>query len=207
MPAAVTYMEPHRRRVRGVKNGKTVVDSEHALLVHRPGCPPTYAFPQRDVDGVAVAPEPEPDAPGYVAVAWDAVDSWFEEDEQVHGHPRNPYHRVDCLRSGRRLRVEAAGITLVDTAETLAVYETALEPRLYVDPRLVQMEHLQRTATETYCSYKGTATYWSAHIGNLVIDDIAWSYESPLSESSPLRHFISFDESKVTVVHDLPLPG
>ncbi len=105
------------------------------------------------------------------------------------------------------LRVEAAGITLVDTAETLAVYETALEPRLYVDPRLVQMEHLRRTATETYCSYKGTATYWSAHIGNLVIDDIAWSYESPLSESSPLRHFMSFDESKVTVVHDLPLPG
>ena len=162
---------------------------------------------KRDVDGVAVAPEPEPDAPGYVAVAWDAVDSWFEEDEQVLGHPRNPYHRVDCLRSGRRLRVEAAGVTLVDTAETLAVYETALEPRLYVDPRLVQMEHLRRTATETYCSYKGTATYWSAHIGNLVIDDIAWSYESPLSESSPLRHFISFDESKVTVVHDLPLPG
>ena len=47
-------------------------------------------------------------APGYVTVEWDDVDAWFEEDEQVFGHPRNPYHRVDCLRSGRRLRVEAA---------------------------------------------------------------------------------------------------
>ena len=205
MPAAVTYMEPHRRRVRGIKNDATVVDSERALLVHRPGRPPSYAFPEADVNGVAAAPEQ--DAPGYVAVAWDAVDSWFEENEQVFGHPRNPYHRVDCLRSGRRLSVEAAGVTLVDTAETLAVYETALEPRLYVDPRFVHMDLLRRSATETYCSYKGTATYWTAHIGDVVLDDIAWSYEDPLSESSPLQHFLSFDDNKVTVAHDLPSEG
>ncbi len=72
--------------------------------------------------------------PGYVTVEWDAADAWFEEDEQVFGHTRNPYHRVDCLRSGRRLHVEAGGVTLVDTTETLAVFETALEPRLYVHP-------------------------------------------------------------------------
>ena len=106
--------------------------------------------------------QPETDAPGYVTVAWDAVDAWFEEDEQVFGHPRNPYHRVDCLRSERRLRVEAAGATLVDTADTLVVYETALEPRLYVDPRLVRIELLRGVATQTYCPYKGTATYWTA---------------------------------------------
>ena len=43
--------------------------------------------------------QPDGDAPGYVTVAWDAVDAWFEEDEEIFGHPRNPYHRVDCLRS------------------------------------------------------------------------------------------------------------
>ena len=205
MPAAVTYMEPHRRRVRGMKDGVTIVDSDRVLLVHRPGRPPTYAFPVGDIDGLPA--EPEQDAPGYVAVAWDAVDSWFEEDEQVFGHPRNPYHRVDCLRSGRRLRVEAAGVTLVDTAETLAVYETALEPRLYVDPRFVRMDLLHRSATETYCSYKGIATYWTARIGDAVLDDIAWSYEDPLPESSALQHFLSFDDSRVTVVHNLPAAG
>ncbi len=205
MPAGVTYMEPHRRRVRGVKDDVTVVDSERALLVHRPGRPPTYAFPEGDVNGVAAAPEQ--DAPGYVAVVWDAVDAWFEEGEQVLGHPRNPYHRVDCLRSGRRLHVVAAGATLVDTTETLAVYETALEPRLYVDPRFVRMDLLHHSATETYCSYKGTATYWSARIGDIVLDDIAWCYEDPLPESSALRHFLSFDDSRVTVVHNLPTAG
>ena len=205
MPAAVTYLEPHRRRVRGTKDGVTVIDSEQTLLVHRPGFPPTYAFPAHDVD--VVGAQPDDDAPGYVTVAWDAVDAWFEEDEQVFGHPRNPYHRVDCLRSGRRLRVEASAETLVDTADTLAVYETALEPRLYVDPHFVRMELLRPSTTQTYCPYKGTATYWTACIGDVVVDDVAWSYEDPLPESTPLRHFLSFDDSKVTVVHDLPSAG
>jgi uncharacterized protein (DUF427 family) len=205
MPAPVTYLEPHRRRVRGIKDGGTVIDSEQPLLVHRPGCPPTYAFPASDVE--AVPSQPESDAPGYVTVAWDAVDAWFEEGEQVFGHPRNPYHRVDCLRSERQLRVEAAGVTLVDTADTLAVYETALEPRLYVDPGFVHMDLLRASTTQTYCPYKGTATYWTAHIGHIVLDDVAWSYEDPLPESALLQHLLSFDDSKVTVVHDLPPAG
>ena len=202
LPAPVTYLEPHRRRVRGVKDGATLIDSEQVLLIHRPGRPPTYAFPEGDVDGVPA--EPEPDAAGYVVVAWDALDAWFEEDEQVFGHPRNPYHRVDCLRSARRLRVEVGAATLVDTTETLAVYETALEPRLYVDPRSVRMDLLRPSATQTYCPYKGTATYWTASVGDLVVNDVAWSYEEPLPESSPLQHFLSFDDSRATVVHDLP---
>ncbi len=205
IPGPVSYLEPHRRRVRGMKQGVTVIDSERVLLVHRPGRPPTYAFPSGDVAGVPAGPEE--DATGYVTVAWDAVDAWFEEDEEVFGHPRNPYHRVDCLRSGRRLRVEAGGDTLVDTTDTLAVYETALEPRLYVDSRFVRMDLLTTSATQTYCPYKGTASYWTAHIGDVVLDDIAWSYEEPLPESIPLGHFLSFDEKRVTVADDLPAAG
>lgn len=206
IPPSVTYLEPHRRRVRGMRDGVAVIDSERALLVHREGHPPRYAFPAGVVH--TVTSEPVGDAPGYVTVPWDAVDAWFEEDEEVlGGHPRNPYHRVDCLHSRRSLRVDAAGVTLVDTTETLAVYETALEPRLYVDPRFVRMEYLERSETETYCSYKGTATYWSARIDGVTLADVAWSYESPLSESAPLQHFLSFDDSKVTVVHNLPPPG
>jgi uncharacterized protein (DUF427 family) len=202
VPEDVAYIEPFRRRVRGVKDGQTVVDSERVLLVHRAGRPPAYAFPAADVS--AVPAQAEPDSPGYVSVGWDAADAWFEEDEQVFGHARNPYHRVDCLRSGRRLRVEAAGVTLVDTTETLAVYETALEPRLYVDPRLVRTDALSLSATHTYCPYKGTASYWTARVGDAVLEDVAWSYEDPLPESTRLGRFLSFDETRVDVHHDLP---
>jgi uncharacterized protein (DUF427 family) len=202
MPTDVAYLEPLRRRVRAVKDGQTLIDSEQVLLVHRTGRPPSYAFPEGDVHGVPV--QPEPDSPGYVTVEWSAVDSWFEEAEEVFGHPRNPYHRVDCLRSERRLVVEVDHATLVDTAETLVVYETSLAPRLYVDPRHVRMDLLEQTSTETYCPYKGTATYWSARVGDGFVNDVAWSYENPLPESVPLRGFLSFDESRVTLRHDLP---
>jgi uncharacterized protein (DUF427 family) len=205
MPAAVAYLEPFRRRVRAVVGGRTLVDSERVLLVHRPGRPPTYAFPVEDV--TELPSEAEPDASGYVSVPWDAADAWFEEDEEVLGHPRNPYHRVDCLRSRRRLRVDAGGTTLVDTDETLAVYETALEPRLYVDRRFVRMDVLEPSPTRTYCPYKGTAAYWSARIGDEVHADVAWSYDDPLPESAALGGLLSFDEKRVGVVHDLPGAG
>jgi uncharacterized protein (DUF427 family) len=202
MPAQVTYIEPFRRRVRALRAGSTVIDSEQVLLVHRPGRPPTYAFPATDVQGLQT--EPDVDAAGYVRVDWSSVDCWFEEDEQVFGHPRNPYHRVDCLRSQRRLRVETAGLTLVDTTQTVAVYETALEPRLYVDPAHVRTDVLAPSATQTYCPYKGAATYWSARIGDASLEDVAWSYEDPLPESVPLKHLLTFDEDRVVVHHDLP---
>jgi uncharacterized protein (DUF427 family) len=202
MPREVAYLEPFPRRVRAVLDGETRVDSERVLLVHRPGRPPTYAFPAADVQGLPA--EAEPDTPGYVTVPWDAVDAWFEEAEEVLGHPRNPYHRIDCLRSERRLVVEAQGTNLVDTTDTVVVYETALDPRLYVDRRHVRMDLLMQSTTRTYCPYKGTATYWSARLDADVHPDIAWSYEDPLPESLPLAALLSFDESRVTLRHDLP---
>jgi uncharacterized protein (DUF427 family) len=205
IPDHVAYIEPFRRRVRATKDGRTIVDSERVLLVHREGRPPTYAFPVGDVEGTPA--EPEPDVTGYVTVPWNAVDSWFEEGEEVFGHPRNPYHRVDHLHSRRHLHVEAGGIALVDTDDTMAVYETSLEPRLYVDPRFVRVDLLTMSATHTYCPYKGTATYWTARVGGEDLEDIAWSYEDPLPEFAPLAHFLSFDEARVAVEHDLPAAG
>jgi uncharacterized protein (DUF427 family) len=204
VPDAVAYLEPFRRRVRAVKGGRTVVDSERVLLVHRPGRSPAYAIAGDDVHGVVS--DPEPDAPGYVVVAWDAVDTWYEEDEEVLGHPRNPYHRIDSLRATRRLRVVAGGVTIVDTAETLAVFETSLEPRLYVHPRLVRTDLLEPSTTQTYCPYKGTAGYWHARVGDEVFEDVAWSYEDPLPESAPLGGFLSFDPARISVSEDLPAP-
>src|SRR5437868_39046 len=80
VPTDVVYVEPLPRRVRGMRNGDAVVDSERVVLVHRPSQPPTYAFPVDDVR--AVDTEVAVDIDGYVYVPWDAVESWFEEDER-----------------------------------------------------------------------------------------------------------------------------
>jgi uncharacterized protein (DUF427 family) len=203
VPDGVAYVEPFRRRVRGITGGRAVVDSERAVLVHRRGEPPMYAFPAADVRGVDA--ERDPDAPGHLRVPWDAVDTWYEEDEEVFGHPRNPYHRVDCVRTSRRLHVEVAGAVLVDTTETVGVYETALEPKLYVRRDQVRTE-LVPSATTTYCPYKGTASYWSVVVDGATVTDVAWSYDDPLPESLPIRALLSFDPARATIVHDLP-PG
>jgi uncharacterized protein (DUF427 family) len=185
-----------------VREGYTVIDTEGALLVHRPGHPPIYALPASAVHGVAAQPVPE--APGHVHVPWDAVDSWWEEEEQVLGHPRNPYHRIDCIRTRRHLRVEVGGVVLVDADDTVGVFETALAPKLYVRPDQVRTELLVASTTTTYCPYKGTATHWNAVVDGTVFGDVAWSYDDPLPESLTIRRMLSFYEERATVIHDLP---
>ncbi|MGB8389592.1 DUF427 domain-containing protein [Mycobacterium sp.] len=209
VPADVVYIEPHPRRVQALLNGRRVIDTERALMVHRRGHPLSYVFP---VDEVGDLPtEPEPDAPGFVQVPWDAVDTWLEEGRELVHYPPNPYHRVDCRPTRRRLRVSVAGTTLVDTDDTVILFETALEPRLYVDPAHVRTDLLRRSETSSYCNYKGFATYWSAvvddRLGDRVVADVAWSYDDPPPESRPVKGFLSFDATRGDVVAELPLTG
>lgn len=199
IPTEVVYVEPHPRRVQAFKDGSPVIDTERALLVHRRGRPLSYAFP---ADAVGDLPaEPEPDAPGFVHVPWDAVDTWLEEGRELVHYPPNPYHRIDCRPTRRRLRVSVNGTALVDTDDTLILFETALAPRLYVDPKHVRTELLRRSETSSYCNYKGFATYWSMG----PIDDVAWSYDEPYPESLPIKGFLSFDEARADVTAQLPL--
>jgi uncharacterized protein (DUF427 family) len=179
-----------------------VIDTERALLVHRRNHPLSYAFRVDEVHGLPSDPVPE--APGFVHVPWDAVDTWIEEGRTLVHYPPNPYHRVDCRPAKRHLRVEVAGTTLVDTDDTVIVFETALEPRLYVDPSHVRTDLLRQTDTSTYCNYKGVATYWAAVIGDAVVEDVAWSYQAPPPESLPIKGFVSFDAARAEVLAELP---
>ncbi|MEI7716545.1 MAG: DUF427 domain-containing protein, partial [Mycobacterium sp.] len=91
-------------------------------------------------------------------------------------------------------------ITLVDTDDVVIVFETALEPRLYVDPAHVRTDLLHRSPTSTYCNYKGYATYWSA-----AVEDVAWTYDEPPPESLPIAGFFSFDAARADVAAELPV--
>lgn len=203
IPAEVVYVEPHPRRVQAVKDGRSVIDTERALMVHRRGRPLSYVFPADEVAGLPG--EPEPEAPGFVHVPWDAVDTWWEEGRKLVHYPPNPYHRVDCRGTRRRLRVRVGGTTLVDTDHTTIVFETALPPRLYVDPAHVRTDLLRRSETTSYCNYKGFATYWSLVNGDRVVNDVGWCYPDPPPESLPIKGFLSFDETRVELLAELPV--
>src|SRR3954447_12628626 len=110
---------------------------------------------------------------GTIRFEWDALDAWFEEDEQVFVHPRNPYSRVDALRSTRQVRIELDGHVLAESGAPVIVFETGLPPRFYLDRGAVDYAHLQSSETVTACPYKGvTSAYWSVQAGDRVHPDL-----------------------------------
>jgi uncharacterized protein (DUF427 family) len=82
---------------------------------------------------------------------WESLDAWFEEDERVFVHPRNPYVRVDALRSTRSVRVELDGAVLVESSSPILVFETGLPTRYCFNRTQVNFRHLVATDTVTEC--------------------------------------------------------
>ena len=203
------FTAPCPRRIRAVRGGATVLDTLSAFYVWEVPYYPAYYVPVADVDPAIVALESTqtfdggPFA-GLVHVDWDAVDSWFEEDEEVlGGHPRSPYTRVDALRSSRHIRVELDGVVLAESAAPVLLFETGLPTRHYVQRTDVFFAHLEHTDTVTYCPYKGTTSdYWSSVAGGRAHSDIAWSYAHPTVAVAPIAGLVAFSDERVDTFLD-----
>jgi uncharacterized protein (DUF427 family) len=149
-------------------------------------------------------PYPLPAGPhlkGYLAFYWDQMDAWYEEDERVFAHARDPYKRVDILPSSRHVRIVLGGVTIADTQQPQLLLETGLPIRYYIPEQDVRTELLEPTETTTRCPYKGQATYWSARIGERVFKDIVWSYRDPLPACSPIAQFLCFFNERVDAIY------
>jgi uncharacterized protein (DUF427 family) len=133
---------------------------------------------------------------------WWAMDAWFEEDEEVFVHPRDPYTRVDILRSSRAVRIEVDGTVVAETIRPTFLFETSLPRRTYIPKLDVRMDLLEPTPTATMCPYKGTARYWSVRTGGEVHSDLAWSYDAPVRESAPIAGLVAFYDERVDVFVD-----
>jgi uncharacterized protein (DUF427 family) len=139
-------------------------------------------------------PEPIPGAPdltGLLAPYVEKFDTWLEEDEELVGHPKDPFHRVDVRRSSRAVTVRAGGTTIAESTRALAVDETGFPTRWYL-PRADVAVTMTPTATATVCPYKGTASYWTFEAGGRTWADAGWSYEHPLAEVGSIAGLVSF---------------
>jgi uncharacterized protein (DUF427 family) len=173
----------------------------HAGAAQRPGA--VRVFGADAIAGVA----------GTARFDWDALDAWYEEDEQVFVHPRSPYVRVDALRSHRHLRVSLDEVTLAESSTPVLVFETGLPTRYYVDRTDVAFGHLVPSDTRTACPYKGvTSGYWSVSVDGAVRDqhrDLAWAYDFPTRQLLPIAGLIAFYNEKIDIDLDgrrLPRP-
>jgi uncharacterized protein (DUF427 family) len=139
---------------------------------------------------------------GLIAFYFNRMDRWLEEAEEIGVHPRDPYHRVDVIRSDRHVRVLLDGQVLADTRQALALFETGLPPRWYILPEDVTAE-LQASGTLTHCPYKGQASYHSVRLpdGRLE-EDLVWCYERPIPEVGRIAGRLCFFNEKVDLELD-----
>lgn len=144
---------------------------------------------------------------GMARLEWDALDAWYEEDEQVFVHPRNPYTRVDAVRSTRAVRIELDGVLLGQSSSPVMVFETGLPTRYYLNRTELNLEHLVPTDTVSSCPYKGnTSSYWSVRVGDTIHPDLAWAYDFPTRQLLPIAGLVAFYNEKVDITLDgIPL--
>ncbi|MGI9665771.1 MAG: DUF427 domain-containing protein [Acidimicrobiia bacterium] len=142
------------------------------------------------------------DVRDYVSLDWDAFDHWFEEDEEVYTHARDPYTRLDILPSSRHIRVEVDGVTVADSAHARFLFETNLPTRYYLPKTDVRREYLTSTDLQSRCPYKGTARYWSVTVNGNTHENIVWGYDTPLAESQRIAGLVSFYNEKVDIYVD-----
>ena len=148
------------------------------------------------------AASPVDELRGTIRLQWSAMDAWFEEDEEVYVHPRDPYKRVDVLQSSRHVRIEVDGTTLADTRQPRMLFETGLPPRSYIPKTDVRMGLLTSTTSTTQCPYKGTAHYYAVHAGDTAHDDLAWWYQHPTPEAAMIAGYVCFYDERVDTYID-----
>ena len=139
----------------------------------------------------------DPDLAGYVELDFAAFDAWYEENELVISHPRDPYHRIDVRESSRPVRIELDGEVVAETTRARLLFETRLPTRFYLPREDVRAE-LHPTARRTRCAYKGEASWWSVD-GH---ENLGWSYERPVADMTMIAGLVAFWDEKVDVFVD-----
>jgi len=151
-------------------------------------------------------PDPLPEAPpikDLIAFYFNRMDHWFEEDEEIFVHPRDPYHRVDVRPTDRHVRVSLGGELLAESTRAMALFESNLPPRWYL-PREDVAAELVPTDTVTRCPYKGTAGYYSVRPADGELEkDLVWCYEEAFDELRRIAGLVCFFNERV----DLELDG
>jgi uncharacterized protein (DUF427 family) len=150
-------------------------------------------------------PEPIDSCPpiaGYLAFYWRKMDHWYEEDEEVFVHARDPYHRVDVLKSSRHVKVKVNGEVVAETQRPKILFETGLPPRYYMPPEDVREGVLFKSGKTTQCPYKGIASYYSVEAGGERVEDLVWYYPEPIPETTTIKGHLAFFNERVDLEVD-----
>jgi uncharacterized protein (DUF427 family) len=136
----------------------------------------------------------------YCAFYWDRVDHWYEEDEEIFVHPRDPHKRIDIVPSSRAVKVVLGGKTVAETTRARFLFETDLPTRYYIPTKDICTDILNVSDLSTQCPYKGVASYQSAEVGKVYFKNIVWVYPHPVPECSKIKDLLCFYNEKVDAI-------
>ena len=136
---------------------------------------------------------------GHYAFYWDRLDAWFDEDEEVFKHLRDPFHRVDVRRSSRPVTVSVGGETIAESSSAMVLSETGLPNRIYIPMDDVHRDALEPTDETTHCPYKGDARYWSVNVGDKTFENAVFAYTDPFDDARRVAGYVSFLHGEINV--------
>ncbi|KAJ7364192.1 hypothetical protein DFH08DRAFT_838555 [Mycena albidolilacea] len=231
-PFTDAHIEDSPKRIRVLFGGEFVVDTRKAKLVWENKYYPTYFFPHSELSqeylqlasehptngdtyDLIIASKKAPGAVtmysspshqhlnGLLKITFRDADAWFEEDEQIFVHPKDPYKRVDVLNSSRHIRIEVDGIEVASTRSPKLLYETGLPVRSYIPKTDCRLDLLVPSELTTACPYKGDAHYYHIQVSpEKRLENVVWWYRNPNLECAAINGLVAFYDEKVDVFVD-----
>lgn len=110
------------------------------------------------------------------------------------GYKKNPDHRITAKPARVRVQVKFNGGVIADTRDAVELHESSYPVVYYIPRKDVKMDRLVRSDHQTYCPFKGQASYFSLANGPA---NAVWSYEQPYDEVAVIREGLAFYPDKV----------
>src|SRR3546814_6402919 len=108
-------------------------------------------------------------------------------------HARDPFRRIDCLPSSRRVQVFLDGEQVADSRRGVFLFETGLPTRYYLPLEDVPADLLQPSAFVTQCPYKGQARFYKIKVTGKLHDQINRTSPEPVYEAARITGLLCFD--------------
>ena len=128
----------------------------------------------------------------YMAFYWNKVNHWYEEDEEVFVHARDPFRRVDCLPSSRRVQVLVDGEMVADSRRGIFLFETGMPTRQYLPIADTRLDMLSPSRYISRCPYKGIASYYHLTVSGKRHENLVWYYPDPVHEAVRIKGLVCF---------------
>lgn len=128
-----------------------------------------------------------------------------DEAQPESAWPKHPGYRIDAVPLRGIGRVWAGETLLAESSSCLLVRESDHRDVLYLPEDDVVVD-LLASETVTTCPFKGYASHWSVETDAGRIDDVAWSYPTPMDEVADIAGHVSFyaDEADIRFAATTP---